>query len=114
MTSLALAQTCAAAADDKKAGDILLLDMREISAFTDYFLICSADSEPQMKAIANALRETVKERHGLLPIAIDGYPASQWVVADFGDVVVHLFHSEKRALYALEDLWSDAPRVAWQ
>lgn len=113
MTSLELAKTCATVADDKKAADIVVLDMRAVATFTDYFVICSADSEPQLKAIANTLRETVKEKFGTLPLAIDGYPASQWVVADFSDVVVHLFNAQKRALYALEDLWNDAPRVEW-
>ena len=64
-----------------------------------------------MKAIAGELRDRLKTDHGLQPMAIDGYPASQWVVADYSDVIVHIFHTEKRGLYALEDLWSDAPRL---
>ena len=85
--------------------------MRGISTFTDFFVICTGTSEPHLKAIAGELRDRLKTDHGLQPMAIDGYPASQWVVADYSDVIVHIFHTEKRGLYALEDLWSDAPRL---
>ena len=64
-----------------------------------------------MKAIASELRARLRDDHGISPMAIDGYPTSQWVVADYSDVIVHIFHTEKRAVYALEDLWSDAPRL---
>ena len=64
-----------------------------------------------MKAIAGELRDRLKTDHGIAPMAIDGYPTSQWVVADYSDVIVHIFHAEKRGVYALEDLWSDAPRL---
>ncbi len=64
-----------------------------------------------MKAIAGELRDRLKTDHGITPMAIDGYPTSQWVVADYSDVIVHIFHAEKRPVYALEDLWSDAPRL---
>ena len=64
-----------------------------------------------MKAIAGELHDRLKTEHGITPMAIDGYPASQWVVADYSDVIVHIFHTEKRGVYSLEDLWSDAPRL---
>ena len=64
-----------------------------------------------MKAIAGELRDRLRDDHGITPMAIDGYPTSQWVVADYSDVIVHIFHAEKRPVYALEDLWSDAPRL---
>ena len=64
-----------------------------------------------MKAIAGELRDRLRDDHGITPMAIDGYPASQWVVADYSDVIVHIFHAEKRPVYSLEDLWSDAPRL---
>lgn len=64
-----------------------------------------------MKAIAGELRDRLKQEHNLKPLAVDGYPMSQWVVADYSDVVVHIFHTDKRAFYSLEDLWSDAPRL---
>lgn len=108
----ALARTCAAAALDKKAEDTVVLDLQGISTFTDYFVICSGTSEPQLKAIATAIREQVRESLGRKPLSEDGYPASQWIILDYGEVIVHLFHSEKRVFYGLETLWSDAHRLA--
>jgi ribosome-associated protein len=107
-----VARVCAAAAADKKAEDIVLLDLRGVSGFTDFFLICSGTSEPQLKAISSAMREKVREVCGSRPLAEDGYPVSQWVVLDFGGVICHLFHGDKRGFYDLESLWSDAKRVA--
>jgi ribosome-associated protein len=106
-----LCRACAAAAADKKAGDIVVLDLRGISTFTDYFVICSATSEPQLKAISGAIREQIREEFGRKPLSEDGYPVSQWMILDYGDVIVHLFQGEKRAFYALENLWSDAKRI---
>jgi len=74
-------------------------------------VICTGTSEPHLKAIAGELHDRLKTEHNVTPMAIDGYPTSQWVVADYSDVIVHIFHSEKRTLYCLEDLWSDAPRL---
>lgn len=105
------ARLCAAAAADKKAGDIVLLDMRGVSDFTDFFLICSGSSEPQLKAIASSIRERTRDELGVQPLAADGFPASQWVVIDYGDVICHLFLESKRGFYDLESLWSDARRV---
>ena len=106
-----LARACAAAAADKKAENPVMLDMQGISNFTDFFVICSGSSEPQLKAIASAIREQVREKYDRRPRSEDGFPASQWVILDYGDVIVHLFHTEKRELYGLENLWSDARRV---
>jgi len=106
-----LARTIAAAALDKKAGDLVVLDMRGLSSFTDFFLIASANSEPQLKAITGGIRERVRDDLAKKPLSEDGFPVSQWVVLDYGDVIVHLFRDEKRRYYALEDLWSDAPRL---
>jgi ribosome-associated protein len=90
------------------------LDLREISTFTDFFVICSATSEPQLKAIANEVETRLREDHATRPVAIDGFPRSQWVVLDYLQVVVHIFHRDKRAFYSLEDLWGDAPLVQWE
>ena len=76
-------------------------------------MICSGTSEPQLKAIANEIATRLKEEH-VRPVAIDGFPASQWMVLDYLQVVVHIFHREKRAFYSLEDLWGDATRVEWE
>ena len=91
-----------------------MLDVRGISTFTDFFVICSATSEPQLKAIANEIQTRLKEDHGVRAVAMDGFPASQWIVLDYLQVVVHIFHRDKRAFYSLEDLWGDAPRVEWE
>jgi ribosome-associated protein len=106
-----IARACAEAAADKKAEDIVLLDLRNLSSFTDFFLICSASSEPQLKAISSAIREQLREKHNRKTYSEDGFPISQWIVLDFGDVIVHLFHSEKRGYYSLEKLWGDAPQI---
>jgi ribosome-associated protein len=109
-----LATTCAELASNKKAENIVVLDLRGISTFTDFFVICSGTSEPQLKAIANELETRLREDHSVRPVAVDGFPASQWMVLDFLQVVVHIFHRDKRAFYSLEDLWGDAPRMHWQ
>jgi ribosome-associated protein len=109
----AFLKACADAASDKKAEDITLLDMRGLSSFTDYFLICSGASEPQLKAIANGVRQEMKEKYDRKPIYEDGFPASQWVILDFGDLLIHIFHKDKRGYYGLEDLWSDAKPIPY-
>ena len=88
--------------------------MREISTFTDFFVICSATSEPHLKAIAGEIENRLRKEHATKPAALDGFPASQWMVLDYLQVVVHVFHRDKREFYSLEDLWGDAPRVDWE
>lgn len=91
-----------------------MLDLRNISTFTDFFVICSAASEPQLKAIAGEIEARLREEHRIRAVAVDGFPASQWIVLDYLQVVVHVFHRDKRAFYSLEDLWGDAPRLEWE
>ena len=112
LSGLDLARQCVWAAGEKKALDPIILDLRNISTITDYLVICSAQSEPQIKAIANGVEQALKEAHARHPLAVDGFPTSQWVVIDYGDVMFHIFHEQKRSVYALEDLWSDAPQVS--
>ncbi len=88
-----------------------MLDLREISTFTDFFVICSGTSEPHLKAIAGEIEVRLREDDKVRPSAVDGFPASQWIVLDYLQVIVHVFHRDKRDFYALEDLWSDAPRL---
>jgi ribosome-associated protein len=88
------------------------LDLRGISTFTDFFVLCSGTSEPHLKAIAGEIETRLREDHNIRPAAVDGFPASQWIVLDYLQVIVHVFHREKRKFYSLEDLWSDAPRLA--
>ena len=106
-----MAARCAELAADKKAEDVVALDLRGISNFTDFFVICSGTSEPHLKAIASEIEGRLKLDNKVKPVAVDGYPMSQWIVIDYSDVVVHIFHEEKRGYYSLEDLWSDAPRL---
>jgi ribosome-associated protein len=111
LTGLELAQRCVQFAQDKKALDPIILDLREISSIADYLVIVAAQSEPQLKAIANGVEKGLKDEFGRYPLAVDGFPTSQWIVVDYGDVMFHIFHEQKRGVYALEDLWSDAPQV---
>ena len=92
----------------------MVLDLRGISTFTDFFVICSGTSEPQLKAIANEIGTRLREDYSLRPVAIDGFPASQWMVLDYLEVVVHIFHRDKRGFYSLESLWGDAPQIQWE
>ena len=109
-----LALCCVEAALDKKAENPVVLDLREVSTFTDYFVIVSGTSEPQIKAIANSIRDKMRTEQGLQPFSDDSYPGSPWIVIDYGSVVVHIFHERLRALYDLESLWGDARRVMLQ
>ena len=109
--ALDLARQCVWAAQEKKAHDPIILDLRGISTITDYLVICSGQSEPQLKAIANGVEAALKESLDRRPLAVDGFPTSQWIVIDYGEVMLHVFHENKRGVYALEDLWSDAPIV---
>ena len=77
-------------------------------------MICSGTSEPHLKAIAGEIEVRLKTDRGVRPISVDGFPASQWIVLDYMQVIVHVFHREKREFYSLEDLWGDAPRLAWE
>ncbi len=90
---------------------MVVLDLRGISTFTDYYVICSGNSEPQIKAIAAEIQEQLRDKHDTRPAAVDGFPVSQWVILDYLSVLVHIFVGDKRDYYALEDLWGDAPRL---
>jgi ribosome-associated protein len=106
-----IALLCAEYAANKKAEDLVVLDMRGLSGVADYFVICSGTSEPHLKAIAGEIQEKLREEHQVRPHNVDGYPMSQWIVVDYYDVLVHIFHESKRSFYSLEALWSDAPRL---
>jgi len=111
MDSRRLALLCRELADNKKAEDITILDVRELSSVTDYFVIASGISEPHLRAIVDELTDRLREDHGLRPRAIDGTSQTAWVVLDFFDVIVHLMRQDVRDRYDLETLWGDAPRV---
>jgi ribosome-associated protein len=96
--------------DDKKAQDIDVLNIKNVSLLADYFVICSGNSTTQIKALADAVEEKLAEL-GRVPIHKEGYASARWILLDYGEVVVHIFHHESRSFYNLERLWSDAPRV---
>jgi ribosome-associated protein len=93
----------------KKAKDIVLIDMRKVSEIADYFVICTGDSDLQIKAVVDGIEEHVREATGEKPWRSEGYDARQWVLIDYVDVVVHVFDQERRTYYNLERLWADAP-----
>jgi ribosome-associated protein len=111
MESKKLALACRELADSKKAEDIAVLDVHEISSIADYFVIASGTSEPHLRAISDELTEKLREQHNLRPRAIDGTLQGGWLVLDFFDVIVHVMRRDVREHYNLEGLWGDAPRV---
>lgn len=106
-----LARLAADTADDKKARDVVILDLRGLSVIADYFVICSANSRTQVQAIADAIEEKLGE-NGLVCKGFEGRDEGRWILIDFGDVVAHVFQDEERSFYGLERLWGDAPRVS--
>lgn len=112
--SRALAVLAAEAAADKKASDIRILDLGELLAITDFFVIASASNERQLGTIADELERRVKEATGRGPRRREGTKDTGWMVLDYGDVVVHAFTADQRAYYELERLWADAPVVPFE
>lgn len=111
LTGLEILERAAVAADDKKAIDLRLLDLRGTSSYTDYFLICSGNTDRQVKAIHDSVHEALKDDFRLLPRRVEGLPEARWVLMDYFDVIVHIFVPEVREFYRLEELWSDVPTL---
>ncbi|HXJ72789.1 MAG TPA: ribosome silencing factor [Candidatus Dormibacteraeota bacterium] len=111
MESKKLAQLCRELADNRKGEEILVLDVKDLSSVTDYFVLVSGSSEPHLRAISDEIIDRLKEDHGVVPRARDGTLQGGWVVLDFFDVIVHIMRTEARKRYDLESLWGDAPRV---
>ena len=107
--SLALARAVVTAAADKKAENVLLLDLRTLSSVADYFVVCSGASERQLRAIADNVGEEVHQHLHERPHHVEGLTAGGWVLMDYGDVIVHVFSPTTRAYYNLEGLWAKAP-----
>ncbi len=97
------------AALDKKATDIVSLDLRGLSSCTDFYVICTIESEPQMRAVARSIEQELREKLGAKQYSAEGDSTSNWVVLDYIDVMVHIFTPEMRLRYAMEELWGDAP-----
>jgi ribosome-associated protein len=108
--SLRTAKICAAAADDKKAGDIIILDIAKLTSFADYFVICSAPSDRQVQAIVRNVEDELR-KVGIKPMSVEGLETSSWVLLDIGDVIFHCFTDSAREYYDLEGCWIDAERI---
>jgi ribosome-associated protein len=111
MDSKKLALLCRELADNKKAENLIVLDVRKLSSVTDYFVIASGTSEPHLRAIVNEITDTLREDHAVRPRAMDGTIHGAWVVLDFFDVIVHVMRADVRERYDLESLWGDARSV---
>jgi ribosome-associated protein len=111
MDSRKLALLCRELADDKKAENIVVLDVRKVSSVTDYFVLASGTSDPHLRAIVDEITDTLREDHDLTPNGKDGSVHAAWVVLDYFDVMVHIMRSDVRERYDLEGLWNDAARV---
>jgi ribosome-associated protein len=98
------------ALDDKRAEDIVVLNMENISLLADYFLICNGNSDRQAQAIAREVQDKALES-GYNVKRMEGYDSARWILVDLGDIVVHIFHKDERAFYNLERLWGDAPQL---
>jgi ribosome-associated protein len=109
-----LADRIAGYAADKLAVDVLVLDLHGVIGYTDYFVICSGNSDRQAKAIHDGIHLGMKQDHGLLPRRVEGVSEARWILMDYLDVIVHIFTPEARDYYRLEQLWGEAPRRAVQ
>ncbi|MDQ6779099.1 MAG: ribosome silencing factor [Actinomycetota bacterium] len=104
-----IARAIASYAEDRKALEIVELDLREVIGYTDYFVICSGRTDRQVKAIHDAIHAGMKNDHGMLPRRVEGLPEARWVLMDYLDVLVHVFTPDTREYYRLEQLWGEAP-----
>lgn len=114
MEAIEIARLCANYADDKKADGITILDLRGLSPVTDFFVICTANSNPQLRAVRDEIIEQMRLKHQIKPLFSDGTYESQWLIINYPNVLVHIQSPEKREFYALEELWGDAPAVTWR
>ena len=113
ITPRKLALLAAEVCDEKKAKDIIVLDVRKITSISDYFIVGSTSNERQARAIAEDLRMRMKEL-GKRELGVEGLEDARWVLQDFGDIVLHLFHESHREFYDIEGLWADAKQVRWK
>ncbi len=104
-----LAERIAAIASDRKAADVRVIDLRGIVSYTDFFVICSGNTERQTKAIHDAIHAELKREEGLLPRRAEGQREARWIVLDYLDCVVHIFTPDARGFYRLDQLWGEAP-----
>jgi ribosome-associated protein len=112
MSSEQLVAEISRLAEDKKAIDVVELDLRGVLGYTDYFVVCSGNTGRQAKAIRDGILEGLKHEHEKLPRRVEGSPEAGWILMDYLDVVAHIFTPEKRELYRLEQLWGEVPARA--
>jgi ribosome-associated protein len=112
MTPEEIATAIGEYASDRKALDIVQLDLRGIIGYTDYFVICTGRTDRQTKAIHDAIHAGMKREHGILPRRVEGLSQARWILMDYLDVVVHVFTPDTREYYRLEQLWGEAPALA--
>lgn len=110
----ALAIVAARAADDKKADDTIVLQVGNVLGITECFVIASASNKRLVRTVVDAVEEQVREQFGRSPLRVEGLAEQQWVLVDYGDVVVHVFLAEIRAYYEIERLYRDVPRIEWR
>ena len=113
ITPRQLALLAAEVCDEKKAKEIVVLDVRKITTISDYFIVCSTSNERQARAIADDLRVRMKDL-GKREMGVEGLEDARWVLQDFGDIVLHIFHEAHREFYDIEGLWADAKQVRWK
>ncbi len=106
-----LANFCVELAESRKAENINLVKVGEVSLIADYFLICTGNSQPHLTALAEFFRRKVREKYDVRPLSIEGKAVSQWIVIDFGSVIIHVLTPEIREKYQLENLWGDATKI---
>ena len=111
MDSKTLALVCRDLAENRKAENVVVLDVTKVSSITDYFVVATGTSEPHLRAIVGEITEKLRDEHGLKPNAADGTLQTSWIVLDYFDVIVHVMRNDVREHYKLEDLWGDAPQV---
>ena len=110
MDALQKLKTALKVALDKKAENPVVIDLRELTTLADYFIVLSATSDTHARTIADEIKKKLKDK-GILPLSVEGYENANWILIDYGDVIVHIFRPEFRELYNLESLWMDAPRI---
>jgi ribosome-associated protein len=113
ITPRQLALLAAEVCDEKKAKEIVVLDVRKITSISDYFIVCSTSNERQARAIADDMRVRMKDL-GKREMGVEGLEDARWVLQDFGDIVLHIFHESQREFYDIEGLWADAKQVRWK
>jgi ribosome-associated protein len=110
---LDLAVAAARAAEDKGATDILVIDVGDVLGICSYFVVASASNPRQVKAVADEVEDRLREEHGAKPRSVEGAAERRWVLLDYADIVVHVFHRDEREFYRIERLYADAPKVDW-